>query len=53
MKEGQPKDYKQVIEMIFSEDKQNEKEYQTITLKKFMEVVNSNEDINEFMCAVL
>lgn len=53
VKAGQPKDYKQIIDMIFTDDKQTEKDYQTITLKRFMEVVNSNEDINEFMCAVL
>jgi hypothetical protein len=39
--------------MIFSDDKQTDRDYETITLKRFMEVVNSNEDINEFMCAVL
>ncbi len=39
--------------MIFIDDKSTDKDYQTITLKRFMEVVNSNEDINEFMCAVL
>lgn len=53
LKEGQPKDYKKVIEMIFADDKQPDKDYQTINLKRFMEVVNSNEDINEFICAVL
>ena len=53
VKPGQPKDYKQIIDMMFSDDKQTERDYQTITLKRFMEIVNSNEDINEFMCAVL
>ncbi len=39
--------------MIFADDKQTEKDYQTINLKRFMEVVNSNEDINEFISGLL
>jgi len=53
VKETQPKDYKHIIEMIFAGEKEEAKDYQQITLKKFLEVVNSNEDINEFMSAVL